>query len=378
MSSARSCSQLKSGKWRARYTDPSGKERSKHFDTKSAGLRWLDEHRTAIAHGTWVDPKSGQQLFEVYVATWVERQDHVATTVESLERALRLHILPTFGSRRMVSIVRADVQTWLRREGEKLSATTAGTNLRWLKTILKSAVADGVIPRNPADGVSAPRAPKRLIRPLEAAQVMAIADAMPKRYRAAVVLASATGLRQGELLGLTPSGLDFLRRQVRVERQLVTVRGKTDFTPPKTRSSVRVVPVPQHAIDAISQHCGQFGVGPDDLLFTTERGMPVARNRWSELWSAAVRKAGVPKDVGGTRAGSHTLRHFYASTLIAAGCSVPMVQAAMGHASAEETLRTYAHLWPKDDERTRDAIAKAFAAVIATDDAEVDAAVQLA
>lgn len=52
----------------------------------------------------------------------------------------------------------------------------------------------------------------------------------------------------------------------------------------------------------------------------------------------------------------HALRHFYASMLIRSGCSVKVVQARLGHASASETLDTYSHLWPDDEDRTRAAV----------------------
>ena len=52
----------------------------------------------------------------------------------------------------------------------------------------------------------------------------------------------------------------------------------------------------------------------------------------------------------------HDLRHYYASLLIRRGASVKVVQARLGHKSAAETLDTYSHLWPDDDDRTRDAV----------------------
>jgi integrase len=75
------------------------------------------------------------------------------------------------------------------------------------------------------------------------------------------------------------------------------------------------------------------------------------RNRFGEVWRPAVVKAGLRK---GTR--FHDLRHYYASLLIRRGASVKAVQSRLGHASATETLNTYAHLWPDDEDRTRVAI----------------------
>jgi len=76
------------------------------------------------------------------------------------------------------------------------------------------------------------------------------------------------------------------------------------------------------------------------------------RNRFSErVWRPAVAKARLRP---GTR--FHELRHYYASLLIRHGEPVKTVQARLGHASAGETLDTYAHLWPDSEDRTREAV----------------------
>lgn len=79
--------------------------------------------------------------------------------------------------------------------------------------------------------------------------------------------------------------------------------------------------------------------------------MPSGATRFSEVWCRALATTGI-------RAGVtyHDLRHFYASLLIRHGESVKTVQARLGHATAQETLDTYGHLWPDSEERTRAAI----------------------
>jgi len=94
-----------------------------------------------------------------------------------------------------------------------------------------------------------------------------------------------------------------------------------------------------------------FPPGNDGLLFTNRDGTPWNRNRFGEVWRAAVAKATLPD---GTR--FHELRHFYASLLIRHVESVNTVQARLGHASAVEALNTCVHLWPDADDRTRDAV----------------------
>ena len=107
----------------------------------------------------------------------------------------------------------------------------------------------------------------------------------------------------------------------------------------------------------LARHIEEHGTNPDGLLFTTEAGDPIQRNRWGEVWRRAVKAAELPT---GTR--FHDLRHSYASALISAGVSVRAVAAALGHADPGMTLRVYSHLWPSDEDRTRDAIDAALAA----------------
>jgi integrase len=179
---------------------------------------------------------------------------------------------------------------------------------------------------------------------------------MPERLRAAVTLAAGVGLRRGEALGLSVDRVDFLRRQLTVDRQLLKVAGSADaFGPPKTRASLRTVPVPDIVLEDLSRHLATYRAEPDSLLFVNARGRPWSYSRFAEVWRAAADRAGLPE---GTR--FHDLRHHTASLLIAAGCSVKVVQRQLGHASATETLDTYGHLWPTDEDRVRAAVKRAF------------------
>jgi len=145
--------------------------------------------------------------------------------------------------------------------------------------------------------------------------------------------------------------VDFLRRQLKVDRQLVLMPGRDPFFgPPKTKSSYRTVPLPQVVVDVLAAHLAEFPAGPDGLIFTDDESRAIRRTSFSRVWRPAVTKA----KAEGT--GMHALRHYYASLLIRHGESVTTVQARLGHATAAETLDTYAHLWPDSDDRTREAV----------------------
>ena len=200
--------------------------------------------------------------------------------------------------------------------------------------------------------IKLPKIDKASVVPLEVEQVDKLRDAMPERYQAVVTLAAGTGLRISECFGLTVDRVDFLRRTIRVDRQLVVLSGSAPtFGPPKTSASVRTVPMPAVVGDALAAHLAVFPAGVNGLIFTTAGGGPVRRSTFWDTWRQTVSAIGMP-----TRTRFHELRHFYASLLIRYGESVKVVQMRLGHASAAETLDTYAHLWPDSEDRTRAAV----------------------
>jgi integrase len=212
-------------------------------------------------------------------------------------------------------------------------------------------VRDRRIALTPCDGIRLPRNVRPPVTPMSTEEVHALAATIPERYRAMVVLAAGTGLRQGEIFGLTIDRVDFLRRTLTVDRQLVGVRGHAPtFGPPKTAASMRTVPLPDIVLEALAEHVRHFPPGPYGVVFTGSDGQLLRRSAFGNLWRRVNTEAGVE---GRT---FHSLRHYYASLLIRHGESVKAVQARLGHASAAETLDTYSHLWPDSDDKTREAV----------------------
>jgi integrase len=145
-----------------------------------------------------------------------------------------------------------------------------------------------------------------------------------------------------------------MRRTVTIDRQLVRDGGIVPvFGPVKDRKNrPRTIPLPDTVLAGLVEHVRVYGLGPDGLLFTNTKGLPIRRTTFSEMWQAAARPLGcIPSGDG-----FHQLRHFYASLLIHHGESVKVVQDRLGHSSATMTLDTYGHLWPDGEDRTRQAV----------------------
>jgi len=111
------------------------------------------------------------------------------------------------------------------------------------------------------------------------AQVAELAEAVPPRFKALVLVAAYTGLRWGELAGLRVKRVDLLHRQVTVAEQLTEVRGAFAVAPPKTAAGLRTVTLPQVAAAALAEHLATYAEpGPDGLVFPAERRGPLRRS----------------------------------------------------------------------------------------------------
>lgn len=337
--------------WRVRYWTPDGKQASKTFGKKVDAEQYLTRQLATIGAGDWVNPAEGKVTFKEYAEEWRAVQPHRIATAQATANRLRLHIYPHIGHRPLGAVRTSEIRALIAKASETLAPRSVEGVLRQVATIFKAAVDDRVIARSPVVKIAVPRPDGHKVVPLAVEDVHAITAALPARYRAAAVVAAGLGLRQGELFGLTVDRVNWLRRTVRVDRQLVSAAGvSARFGPTKTEASVRTIPAPTLVLEALTEHLREFGEGPDRLIFTTAAGGPVRRSTASDRWRAATAKAGVDAR------GWHDLRHFYASLLIHSGASVKVVQDLLGHKHATETLNTYGHLWPGSENVAREAV----------------------
>lgn len=318
----------------------------------------MDEVTASIVTGQYVDPRAARITFKEYAEAWRVSQVHRPFSAAHVETMLRRHAYPTFGERQLGTIRPGEVQAWVKKLGtadedrKALAPATIGVVHGVVAAILKAAVRDRKLASSPCEGIKLPRREPKQIVSLSTSAVRALADAVPSRFSALVTLTAGTGLRQGEAFGLTLDRVDFLRRTLKVDRQLVLLaRQEPRHGPPKTRASYRDVPLPQVVLEALAEHLRKFPVGDSGLIFTTDAGSPLSRIWFSRnVWRPAVKEAKLTGVV------FHDLRHYYASLLIRHSESVKVVQARLGHATAAETLDTYSHLWPDSEDRTREAI----------------------
>lgn len=373
-------------RYRARYVGPDGTEKSKSFPDKQKrrAETWLANIEADMSRGDYIAPEAGKVTFEEYATKWMTTQMTDPATRETVEMRLRLHALPHIGPRPIGSFNPTHLRLWMRTlEDLGLSASYRRGIFAHVSTVFTAAVEDRVIRANPcsARSVKAPRLDPRKVKPWSVDRVKAVRAALPERYQALVDSAAGCGLRQGEVFGLAVEDVDFLGGVVHVVRQVKLLHNRPVFAPPKSGKE-REVPLPESIAFALAGHLTRFPAaevtlpwktldGPPvtaSLIFRSPEGFSLNRNRFNDRqWRPALRAAAVAT---GRDNGMHALRHFYASVLLDAGESIKALSEYLGHHDPGFTLRTYTHLMPSSETRTRTAVDTVWAASIADDGPE--------
>lgn len=343
-------------RWRARYVDDGGIEREKLFARKVDATRFLDEITTSIGVGEYVDPVRGAITFTAFYRRWRERQVWVRGTADAVELAASS---VTFGDVPLADLRPSHVESWIKSmQARELAASTIRTRYNNVRSVLRAAIRDRLLARDVTEGLTLPRQRKAEARmqiplPREVGELVERADG---ELGAFVAVAAFGGLRLGEIAALRVSDVDFLGREIHVQRQVQRAGGgDVEIRAPKYGSE-RTVYAPAPLMAILAEHVRLYAPGddPDRWLWTARTGGPWHHDIVSPRWRRLRTAVGVEYHL-------HDLRHYYASGLIAAGCDVVTVQRALGHASAAITLSTYSHLWPTAEDRTRRAAEAMFA-----------------
>ena len=257
--------------WDARWRDPEGQQRKRTFTRRVDAERFLVTVSADIVRGDYVDLNDPTTLRE-YAEDWREAQLHRPTTRAHVETNLRRHVYPYFGDRRLSTIRPSEIQKWVTTLSRTRAPATVQVIHGIVAAIFKAARRDRLVTSSPCDGTRLPKRQPVEVVPLTTETVHALADAVPERYRALVVLGAGTGMRQGECLGLVTDELDLDAATLRVARQLILLpRQEPFFGPPKTPASHRTVPLPEVVVDALRTHLERFPVRHrDGLVFTDD------------------------------------------------------------------------------------------------------------
>ena len=334
----------KTGTWRVlyRYTDWTGEKKQtqkRGFKTKREAQAWEREQMNKVE-------SSLDMTFESFVKRY--REDKAGrikeNTWEMKNHIIETKLLPYFGKLKMDSITAQQIITWQNEllnykddKGKAYSPVYLKTVHNQLSAIFNHAVRYYNLRENPC--VKAGSMGKKKNREMlfwTKEEYLKFADVMmdkPQSFYAFEMLYWC-GIREGELLALTPADFDFEKGTVTINKSYQRLKGRDVITTPKTEKSNRTITMPQFLTDEIQDYLKmQYDIGEEDRMFTITK---------SYLHREMDRGS---KEAGVKRIRIHDLRHSAISLLIDMGFSATAIADRVGHESIEITYN-YAHLFP--------------------------------
>lgn len=258
-----------------------------------------------------------------------------------------------------------------------LSTNTIRGYHRLISSILTKAVKWGFIPLNPAANAEPPKQEVKEAISMdeqEARRLLELLQKEPIPYRTAITLDLLSGLRRGELLGLRWKDVDFENETVTIIQTSNYVSGYGIYVDsPKNRTSSRPLKLSRSVFAVLREYqewqkkqrerCGGKWKDEDGRVFTSNSGAPIHPDTLSRWFREFAKKNGFP----GVHI--HTLRHTYASLMIADGVPLVVISKRLGHAQVSTTSNIYSHVIASADEKAAQ-VSERFADVIATEKEE--------
>jgi len=338
------CITKRKGLWAVDFYDQHGKRRLKMLpkgSTKKKARELLREIEDQVGDGTWL-PEPEIPKFERVASDWLEfKKPNVRASTWDMYRG---HLENHFDEINGIKINRinvARVEKFITKR--MLAEMNIGTLKKLIVTfnqIMKYAVRHGYISYNPVRDAERPKGKSNVteskIKVLNPVQIKALLDATENfKYRTLFMFAIMTGARQGEIVGLKWSDIDWFNCQVYIQRTF----NNNAWYEPKSKTSKRQINLGPSMINALKQWKPKCPKSRFNLVFPNEVGKPL--DHWHLLdryYWPALKAAELP------RIRFHDLRHTFASLLIEQGENIKYIQDQLGHSSATLTLDVYGHL----------------------------------
>ncbi|MDA1010641.1 MAG: tyrosine-type recombinase/integrase [Chloroflexi bacterium] len=340
------------GLYVAALTLPDGKRKRFYGRTRAGAAEKLSTAQADLAKGL---PLPSERLtVAAFLDRWLEdaRSTIRETTYDGYESTLRLHAKPEIGRIALSRLGPQDLAALYRKLlTEGLSPRSVRLAHAVLHRALRQAERWGLIARNPAGLVDAPRPSNTIMSPLTPDEIRRLLRAAAgDRFEALYVLAVTTGLRSGELRGLRWQDVNLVAGTLQVRQQVQRTAKGWAFVEPKTGAGRRGVTLPTVAVGALRGHRARqneerLARGPVwedlDLVFPNELGRPVERqNLQRRSFDPLLERAGLSK------IRFHDLRHSAATLLLAEGVHPKVVQERLGHSNISVTMDIYSHVLP--------------------------------
>ena len=250
---------------------------------------------------------------------------------------------------------------------KKLSGKTVLNYHRLISSVLETAVKWQIIVSNPCIRVQPPKAERKEARFLDekqATQILELLENEPLKFRAMITLLLYSGMRRGEMCGLTWGDIDFTSGIVDINKSSLYLSGQGVFDDTtKSKTSARSIKLPRTVLSTLKEwkkeqthiclHSGSAWVGKrgnECKVFTQDNGNPIHPCTITKKFYKFIEKHNLPQ------ISIHSLRHTNATLMIASGVDIRTVSKRLGHAQTSTTTNIYTHAIRRADEIASDVI----------------------
>lgn len=362
------------GRWEGRYTvgfDPkTGKQiqKSIYGKTQKEVRQKLSKITTEIDEGTYLEPSKETlaHWLDIWLKTYVAHSVK-PYTVDSYTRTCERHIKPVLGRTALSELTALQIQQFYNSllVEKELSPKTIKNIHGVLHRALQQAVKLGMLRFNPSDLCDLPKVTKKEVRPLEENEIVRFLDAIrDHRFGLLFQITLFTGMRQGEVLGLTWDCVDFNANTIFVKQQLQKTKkvgGVYTLVPTKSGRSRMVVVAPtvmellktqKARQQQLQLQAGPAWDNPWNLVFTNELGGHLCHVTVYKHFKDVVKELELDEER------FHDLRHSYAVVSLESGDDIKTVQMNLGHATASFTLDVYGHVSQRMKQQSADRMEK--------------------
>ncbi len=338
------CVRKRRDRWVIDFYDQDGVRRWQTMpegSTKKRAKEKLKEIEEQVGRRAYL-PVEKVPTFEKVAEDWLEHKKLFVR--QNTWRSYRGHVehhFSEFNNLKVDLITTGSVEKFIKNCQDKgMNLTTLRRVLVTLNQTMKYAVRHRYIAHNPVRDAERPtnqgEVEEQKIRILTPSEIRTLLDAeQEEKYRTLFRLSIFSGARQGELLGLKWTDMDWFNKQIHIQRTFNQGR----WYSPKSKASNRKIDLGPVMMAELRKWRIACPASELDLIFPNGAGQPINHaNMLSRHFYPALKDAGLP------HIRFHDLRHTYASLLIERGENVKYIQSQLGHSNPTVTLNVYAHL----------------------------------
>lgn len=358
-------SQRKDGLYSGRFVDKNGKRQQRYFKKLQECRQWLADATYRDEHSNILD--IGNVSLDAWFDIWYEmnKENFRYNTLKARKRRYEHDIKPIIGHMLVTEIKTIHCQNVMLSWKGKFSKSTLSQTRSMMKILFDYAMDNGIITSNPVTrkvkvvgGMEEHAA--RILTLQEQKELMMCLDNYSYRNQYLFVL--NTGLRCGEMIALTWDDVDFSGRKVSINKTATVIasNGQVIVNPPKTKSSIREVPLTQEALRILREQKKRKVINMENAryVFTGTDGEIISNQTYSRTLSYICKKNGIEPIT------MHSLRHTFATRCIEAGMKPKTLQTILGHSTLAMTMNKYVHTTDNEKHRELERIEHVFSSVV--------------